>query len=56
MRGPAARSVTADEALHAARERASVHGGSFRVVAGETGQVVLRALLPVTAAPLSVAR
>ena len=56
VRGPAASSVTADEALHAARERASVHGGSFRVASADAGQVVLRALLPVTAAPLSVPR
>ena len=56
VRGPAASSVAADEALHAARERASVHGGSFRVASGDAGQVVLRALLPVTAAPLSVPR
>ena len=50
--GPAARTVAADEALHAARERASVHGGSFRVAPGEPAQDDL----PVSAAPLSVAR
>ena len=48
-RGPATSAVESAEAVHAARERASVHGGSLRVLAGEAGSTVLSALVPVTA-------